>query len=58
MVLHTTHVPNLRLFIEVVFYMLSTRCQWMLLPFSFGKSRTLHKRFTDWCDSAIFSRLF
>ncbi len=29
-----------------------------MLPFYYGKYRSIHKRFKDWCDKDIFSRLF
>ncbi|WP_423784895.1 transposase, partial [Francisella tularensis] len=46
------------IFIEAVFYVLSTGCQWMMLPIYYGKYRSIHNRFKDWCDKDIFSRLF
>ncbi|AEI36562.1 ISSod6 transposase, IS1301 [Francisella salina] len=56
--IHTNDEDKLRLFIEAVFYVLRTGCQWRMLPFYYGKHRSIHKRFKDWCDKGIFSRLF
>ncbi len=56
--IHTNDEVKLRLFIEAVFYVLRTGCQWRMLPFYYGKCRSIHKRFKDWCDKGIFSRLF
>ncbi|KFJ73402.1 hypothetical protein DR86_1302 [Francisella tularensis] len=56
--IHTNDEAKLRLFIEAVFYVLRTGCQWRMLPFYYGKYRSIHKRFKDWCDKDIFSRLF
>ncbi|MBK2357822.1 IS5 family transposase, partial [Francisella hispaniensis] len=53
--IHTNDEDKLRLFIEAV---LRTGCQWRMLPFYYGKYRSIHKRFKDWCDKGIFSKLF
>ncbi|ORU76301.1 IS5 family transposase, partial [Francisella tularensis subsp. holarctica] len=47
--MHTNDEAKLRLFIEAVFYVLRTGCQWRMLPFYYGKYRSIHKRFKDWC---------
>ncbi|KFJ40683.1 hypothetical protein DR87_698 [Francisella tularensis] len=52
--IHTNDEAKLRLFIEAVFYVLRTGCQWRMLPFYYGKYRSIHKRFKDWCDKDIF----
>ncbi|MDE4967741.1 transposase, partial [Francisella tularensis] len=46
------------LFIEAVFFVLRTGCQWRMLPFYYGIYRSIHKRFKVWCDIDIFYRLF
>ncbi|QIV95708.1 dTDP-glucose 4,6-dehydratase [Allofrancisella inopinata] len=56
--IHNNDEARLRLFIEAVFYVLRTGCQWRMLPFYYGKYRSIHKRFKDWFDKGIFSRLF
>ena len=56
--IHTNDENKLRLFIEAVFYVLRTGCQWRMLPFYYGKYRSIHKRFKSWCDKGIFSDLF
>lgn len=43
--IHTNDENKLRLFIEVVFYVLRTGCQWRMLPFYYGKYRAINKRF-------------
>ncbi|WP_150466134.1 IS5 family transposase [Francisella sp. SYW-2] len=39
--IHTNDEAKLRLFIEAVFYVLRTGCQWRMLPFYYGKCRSI-----------------
>ncbi len=49
---------KLRIFIEGVYYILKTGCQWRMLPKVYGKYRSIHKRFQEWNDKAIWNYLF
>ncbi|AEB27173.1 hypothetical protein FNFX1_0225 [Francisella cf. novicida Fx1] len=35
------------MFIEAIFYVLPTGCQSRMLPFYYGKYRSIHKRFNN-----------
>lgn len=56
--LHTGDESSLRGFIEAVWYACRAGCQWRLLPTVYGLWRSVHKRFKDWSDKGIWSRLF
>jgi transposase len=56
--LHTRNDKQLRRFIEGVWYILRTGCQWRLLPSHYGHWRTVHKRFKLWCVRGIWEQLF
>ena len=56
--LHTTNKVKLRQFIEAVWYMARSGCQWRLLPKSYGLWRTVHWRFKSWSDKGIWLKLF
>lgn len=41
-----------------ILYVLQTGCAWAALPSSFGVScPTAHRRFTEWVESNVFTRL-
>ena len=56
--LHTSNDKELRCFIEGVWYVLQTGCQWHLLPSHYGHWRALHKRFKHWSDQSLWQKLF
>jgi len=56
--LHTSHELGLRRFIEAVWYICRTGCQWRLLPKDYGEWRSIHKRFKLWSDKGIWLQLF
>jgi transposase len=48
----------LRRFIEAVWYITRTGCQWRLLPSYYGHWRSIHKRFKRWSHKGIWGYLF
>jgi transposase len=56
--IHTNNHVTLRIFLEEVFYVLKSSCQWRLLPLYYGNWRSVHKRFKAWSDRAIWKQLF
>lgn len=56
--LHRKNIHQLRIFIEAIFYMVKTGCQWRLLPDYYGCWRAVHKRFKKWSDQNIWTFLF
>ena len=56
--IHKNDIDKLRRFIEAVFYMLRSGCQWRLLPFYYGDWRAIHKRFKFWEIRGIWKNLF
>lgn len=56
--IHKNDIPRLRLFIEAIYYVCRTGCQWRLLPFYYGNWRAVHKRFRSWITHNIWEKLF
>jgi transposase len=56
--LHTSQELSLRRFIEAIWYICRTGCQWRLLPKEYGVWRSIHKRFKRWSDKGIWLQLF
>ncbi len=56
--IHKNDVERLRRFIEAVYYVCRSGCQWRLLPFYYGHWRAVHKRFKAWIKHNIWKRLF
>lgn len=56
--INSINEAKLRRFIEAVYYVMRTGCQWRMLPCSYGKWRSIHKRFKEWSDKGIFANLF
>lgn len=56
--IHTKNEQQLRKFMEAVWYVARTGCQWRLLPFYYGHWRSVHRRFKKWSDKGIWEMLF
>ena len=46
--IHTSKEAPLRQFIEAVWYVARSACQWRLLPDFYGGWRAVHRRFKRW----------
>lgn len=46
--IHMQEEKRLRRFIEGVWYVLRTGCQWRLLPYHYGHWRQVHRRYKAW----------
>jgi transposase len=56
--IHLTNERQVRRFIDGVLYVCRSGCQWRLLPWTYGKWRTVHARFKSWARRGIWRRLF
>lgn len=54
----TKNENKLRRFIEAIWYMARSGCQWRLLPNIYGSWRAIHMRFKSWADKGIWADLF
>ena len=54
----TKNESRLRRFIEAIWYIARSGCQWRLLPDIYGSWRAVHMRFKSWSDKGIWSDLF
>ena len=43
--------------LEGVYYMMRTGAQWMELPVSYGKWRSVHKRYESWCRKEVWNHI-
>jgi transposase len=55
--LHRHKPVLLRRFIEGVWYIMRSGCQWRLLPEHYGCWRGVHRRFKRWCEAGIWERM-
>jgi len=39
-------------------FVLRTGCQWKMLPIEYGSGSTCHRRFQEWVQSGVFSKLW
>ena len=46
-----------RCFVEGVYFMMRTGCQWRELPEVYGKWRSVHKRYESWCRKMIWNQI-
>jgi transposase len=56
--IHKKNKLRLRVFIDAVYYIIRSGCQWRLLPFYYGDWRAIHKRFREWSHKRIWFRMF
>lgn len=56
--IHKNDTERLRRFIEAIYYVCRSGCQWRLLPTYYGSWRSVHKRFKQWSNRNIWQRLF
>jgi transposase len=56
--IHTRNERNIRRFIEAIWFMSRTGCQWRLLPAHYGFWRSIHSRFKRWSNNGIWEFLF
>jgi transposase len=56
--IRTGNEAKLRLFIEAIWFMARSGCQWRLLPKEYGSWRAIHRRFKHWNDKGVWSYLF
>lgn len=55
--IHTSSEDSLRKFIEAIYFITRTGCQWRLLPKEYGRWRSNHQRFKRWKDKNIWEKL-
>lgn len=56
--IHSKNETSLRRFIEGVWFIARSGCQWRLLPERYGSWRAVHMRFKEWSDKGIWKQLF
>jgi transposase len=56
--IHKRDIVRLRKFIEAVYFVCRSGCQWRLLPLYYGDWRAIHKRFGSWSKRNIWQELF
>ena len=49
---------KLRKFVEAIYYIARTGCQWRMLPYYYGHWRSVHQRFKRWSYKGVFEDLF
>lgn len=54
----TRNEDKIRRFIEAIWYITRSGCQWRLLPSIYGSWRAVHMRFKTWADKGIWADLF
>jgi transposase len=55
--IHTKDEVSLRRFIEGIWYISRSGCQWRLLPSYYGHWRSIHSRFKSWEERGVWSRM-
>lgn len=55
--IRTGNESKLRIFIEAIWFISRSGCQWRLLPEKYGSWRAVHRRFKRWIDKGIWSDL-
>jgi len=55
--IHIYNEHKLRLFVEAIYYMVRSGCQWRLLPKFYGNWRAIHARFQAWSSRKIWDKV-
>ena len=55
--LHIKDKKRTRCFLEGVWYVMRTGCQWRLIPIDYGHWRQIHRRYKMWADRGIWCNL-
>ena len=55
--IHTHNETRLRTFIEAVWFIARSGCQWRLLPEFYGGWRAVHRRFKRWSQAGVWEDL-
>lgn len=55
--IHSKNEKRLRIFMEAVWYIARSGCQWRLLPEIYGSYRSIHRRFKKWCEKGVWEKL-
>lgn len=56
--IHIKNKRKIKKFINAIYYLLRTGCQYRFLPYYFGNWRAIHKRFKQWSDKEIWEKMF
>jgi transposase len=56
--IRTSNQRKLRVFIEAIWYIVRSGCQWRLLPSYYGSWRAVHLRFHSWSKKGVWEYLF
>ncbi len=56
--IHLRGEKKLRRFIEAVWYVMRGGCQWRLLPWYYGRWRSVHARLKSWYQRGIWGKFF
>ena len=56
--IYAYNAHEMRIFIEAIWYISRSGCQWRLLPPGYGKWNSIYKRFKRWVNKGILQKLF
>ena len=54
---YCNNVKKVRGFLEGIYYMMRTGCQWSALPRGYGLAKSVHKRYLAWVRKGIWDQL-
>lgn len=55
--IHTRDEGELRVFVEAIWFVVRSGCQWRLLPEYYGNWRAVHRRFKRWAEAGVWEEL-